>query len=139
MLLYGVATFGSGAAQFVWGFWKSEAGMLICAAVCGFFVACKGPVWSEVVMLIVGPDLFDLAIGYSMVTIGVGWAGGAPAAGIASLLKVYKGVVIIYGRGGGGIPKIAHTQNVPPSIIANYVFAPPPNLCTEIFPPPHRP
>ncbi len=44
----------------------------------------------------------------------------------------YKGVVIIYGRGGGGIPKIARTQNVPPpSIIADYVFAPPPpNLCT---------
>ncbi len=82
MIVYGLSTFGAGAAQFVWGFWKSDAGMLVCAAVGGFCVACKGPVWAEVVMLIVGPDLYTVAIGYSIVTIGVGWVGGAPAAGI---------------------------------------------------------
>ena len=50
-----------------------------------------------------------------------------------------KGVVIIYSRGDGAIPKIARTQNVPPSTIANYVFTPPPpNTCTQILPPPQR-
>ena len=39
-------------------------------------------------------------------------------------------MVIIYGRGGvSGIPEIARTQNVPPSTIANYVFAPPLQNC----------
>ena len=36
----------------------------------------------------------------------------------------------------GAVEFIARTQNVPPSIIANYIFAPPLNLCTEILPPP---
>ena len=80
--MFAFASFGAGAAQLVWGFWTSKAGMLVCTVVCGFCVACKGPVWSEVVMLIVGPDLFTLAAGYSMVTTGIGWMAGAPAAGI---------------------------------------------------------
>ena len=82
IMVFAFASFGAGAAQFVWGFWTSKAGMLVCTVVCGFCVACKGPVWSEVVMLIVGPDLFALAASYSMVTTGIGWMAGAPAAGI---------------------------------------------------------
>ncbi len=39
--------------------------------------------------------------------------------------------------GGGGIPKITRTQNVPPLDNRELCFCPPPpNLCTEILPPP---
>ncbi len=37
----------------------------------------------------------------------------------------HKGVVIIYGRGAGGIPKTARTQNVPPLNNRALCFCPP--------------
>ena len=81
MVVYCSVVFGAGASQLAWGFWRSQEGMLVCTAVFGFCSACKGPVWSEVIMLIVGTDLFAMTIGYSMVTVGIGGIAGAPAAG----------------------------------------------------------
>ncbi len=52
------------------------------------------------------------------------------------LLLVREWWSLFTAGGGGGIPKIACTQNVPPLIIARHVSALPPNLCTEILPPP---
>ena len=49
----------------------------------------------------------------------------------------HKGVVIIYGRGRGAVEfrKSLALKTCPTSIIMRHVFAPPPNLCTEILPP----
>ncbi len=81
LVVHGVAVFLCGVSVIVWGFWRSPVGMLCCAAVFGFCVASFGPTWSEVTMLLIGPRLFSLALGYSLATMGCGWMIGAPVAG----------------------------------------------------------
>ncbi len=81
VVVHGVAVFITGVSQIVWGFWRSVVGMVTCALVFGFCVASIGPTWSEVTMLMVGQELFPLALGYSLLVMGVGWMCGAPAGG----------------------------------------------------------
>ncbi len=81
IVVHGVAIFLCGASVIVWGLWRSPVGMLCCATVFGFCIASFGPTWSEVTMILTGPRLFSLALGYSMTTMGLGWMIGAPAAG----------------------------------------------------------
>ncbi len=52
-------------------------------------------------------------------------------------LKLIREWSLFTAGGAGGIPKIARTQNVPPlNNRALHFCPPPPNLCTEILPPP---
>ncbi len=56
------------------------------------------------------------------------------------IIRTY--VVIIYSRGGGGIPKIARTQTLPSIDNRLLRSCPPPTACTQILCPPplfHRP
>ncbi len=52
--------------------------MTTCASAFGFCAVAMGPVWSEVTFLTAGLELFALAIGYTLVVMGVGWIAGRP-------------------------------------------------------------
>ncbi len=70
-----------GISVIIWATWTSLFGMLTCAMLFGFFMASMGPTWSEVIVLLAGPDLSPLAIGYNLGLCGFGWIVGAPLAG----------------------------------------------------------
>ena len=55
--------------------------MLLCTCVFGFFDSALGGPLAECACLIVGTGLFNFAYGYLLVTMGIGWLVGPPAAG----------------------------------------------------------
>ena len=96
VMVHAAAVFITGASQIIWGFWVSEVGMVVCAAVFGCSVVSYGCTWSEVTMLITGEDLFPLAVGYSMLIMGPGWMIGAPVAGKHTLIQTIRYIVYLF-------------------------------------------
>ncbi len=64
-----------------WGFWTTPLGMSFCSFLFGFAMASCAPVHSEVVLLVVGQELYSFALGCSWMFMAMGWMLGGPAAG----------------------------------------------------------
>ncbi len=61
--------------------WTSTPGLIVSSGLLGFYVASFGPTHAEVGVIIVTKRFFNIAFGYMLVAMGIGWLLGAPAAG----------------------------------------------------------
>ncbi len=61
--------------------WTSSTGLIVCSGLFGFLVASFGPTNAEVGVIIATERFFNIAYGYMMVAMGIGWVLGALAAG----------------------------------------------------------
>ena len=71
----------AGVASLLMTVWITFPGFLTCVTAFGFFWGACGPVLTECVMGVVGPEQFNFAYGFLMISMAIGTLLGAPTAG----------------------------------------------------------